>query len=551
MNSWRFFVWGTFLIALGGVGFFVGCTRHLTVPISPTLPSGTPTSTFTVTSTATASPTPTLPGSTSTPTNTPTVTNTFTITNTPTVTATSTPSATPTPNYALIDNFMGTGGSGSDSVSQIYVIQDESGHWRDGYWFVTNDVGVTTILSGTGTVDANAIEQSVTFNPSGTSGFDQLSFTFTNPAGTLNSGVSFYDATVGGLYNGISFWAKVKTMPTTICGGTVPFWVDFVDNGAVTDHQVAAPFTTSWQQFTVYFNQAGWDLLEDGSSTALKPVSIQAVKFAPQNLGTNNFNIDFLIDDVQLIKTTPPPPPATAGTTLLSDFGDGANHLVFYNTAPFYAGAASGRSGYWYVFADNFSVGTSECPNGAVSGTGFFPDSPGYGGIQDFAARIFGIVGAACGPPYTNCPFAGLGFNFLKPAGPYDASAWATTDFAHGLQFYAKWGPSSNAGGVFVKFPEMETATTAEGGNCVGGGVNGMGQTLQCDDHYCYELTTQITTTWQLQQIPMTTPILATQGWGNMTAAWDPVSLIGVQWELDNTFAGANYDLWVDDVSFY
>ncbi|HJT24417.1 MAG TPA: hypothetical protein VJ873_07555 [bacterium] len=514
---------GILLTCLAGLGFFIGCSRHNYSPTTANGPNNTPTSTP-IAGTAT-------------------FTATFTVT----------PTATVSP-LSLIDDFKGTGGSGSDSVTQIYTVQDENGHWRNGQWFVTNDVGVTTILTGMGTVDPTAIEQSVTFNPSGTSGFDQLCFNFTNPAVTQTSGVTFYDATVGGRYTGISFWGKVKTMPTTICGSTVPFWVDFVDNGAVTDHQVAVPFTTSWKQFTVYFNQAGWDQAEDGSSTALNPVSIQTIKFAPQNLGTNNFNIDFLVDDVRLAGSTAPAAPVAPSSTLLSDFQDGGNHLVFYNTSPFYAGSSSGRSGYWYVFADNFSVGTTECPNGAVSGTGFFPDSPGNDSTQDFAARIFGTVGVACGPPYTTCPYAGMGFNFLKPAGPYDASAYAGAYFAdtsHGIQFYAKWGPSSNAAGVFVKFPEVETSTAAEGGNCVGGGVNGMGQTLQCDDHYCYELTSQITTSWSQVQIPLSQPFIAPQGWGNMNPAWDPVSLIGVQWELDNTFASANYDLWVDDVSFY
>jgi hypothetical protein len=268
-------------------------------------------------------------------------------------------------------------------------------------------------------------------------------------------------------------------------------------------------------------------------------------------LGTNNFNIDFLVDDIQFVGTAAPAAPGPPSTDLLTDFQDGGNHVAFYNTSPFYAGAPSGRSGYWYVFADNFSVGTSECPNGTVNGTAFFPDSPGYGGTQDFAAHITGTVGASCGPPYDTCPFAGLGFNFLKPEGPYDASTWATTDFAHGIQFYAKWGPASSAGGVWLKFPEMATSTAAEGGNCVGGGVNGMGQTIKCDDHYCYELTAQLSTSWQLVQIPMTTPILALQGWGNITPTWDPTQLIGIQWELDNGMAGASYDLWVDDVSFY
>jgi len=564
MKSWRVFIGGCFLAGLVGLGLFMGCSRH---PLEPLVTIGSPTSTSVATSTPTSTPTasptktptqtPTPTGYTSTPTNSPTKTSTGTVTSTPTMTSTPTITPTPTPNYSLIDDFKGTGGSGSDSVSQINVIQDENGHWRDGGWFVTNDVGVTTILTGVGTVDATAIEQSVTFNQpsSGTSGFDQLGFNFTDPAGTHNAGVSYYDATVGGHYTGISFWAKVKTMPTTICGSTVPFWVDFVDNGPVTDHQVAIPFTTTWQQFTVYFNQAGWDLAEDGSSTALNPVSILAVKFSPQNMGTTNFNIDFLIDDVQMVTSAAPAAPAAPGPTLLSDFKDGGNHVVFYNTAPFYAGSSSGRSGYWYVFADAFSVGTVECPNGAVSGTAFFPDSPGNDSAPDFAAHISGTVGAACGPPYNTCPFAGVGFNFLKPAGPYDASAYSGAffgDTSHGIQFYAKWGPSSNAPGVFLKFPESGTATPAEGGSCTASGVNGMGQTLQCDDHYCYELTTaQITTSWSLIQIPMSQPFIAPQGWGNLSVPWDPTSLLGVQWEFDNTFPGATYDLWIDDVSFY
>jgi|SRR5579871_47891 len=560
MKSWRVLAWGGVLIGLVGLGSVVGCSRHLLSPvvanISFTTPTSTPAATSTPTTTPTASPTrtttrtPTATGTPPTPTNTPSNTSTGTPTSSATATPTMTITATPTPNYHLLDDFKGTGGS--DSVSQIYSIQDENGHWRDGFWSATNDVGVTTILSGVGTVDPTAIEQSVTFNPTGTSGFDQLFFTFTNPSGTLNAGVSYYDATVGGRYTGISFWAKVRTMPTTICTSSVPFWIDFVDNGPVTDHQTALPFTTTWQLFTVYFNQAGWDSAEDGSSTALNPVSILAVKFEPQNLGTNNFNIDFLVDDVQLVTTSPPPAPTAPGTTLLSDLKDGSNHVVFYNTSPFYAGAASGRTGYWFVFEDTFGIGTSECPNGAVSGTAFFPDAPGYDGNQDFAAHISGTVGSACGPPYNTCAFAGFGFNFLKPESAYDASAWATTDFAHGIQFYAKWGPASNAAGVFLKFPEVGTSTPAEGGNCTASGVNSMGQTLQCDDHYCYELTTaQISTSWQLVQIPMTTPILAPLGWGHISVPWDPTSLLGVQWEFDNTFPGATYDLWIDDVSFY
>ena len=508
---------GIMATGLTGLGFFMGCTRQLDEPVAQTLAPKVPTLT------------PTL---------------------SPTATVTSTPTATPNARL-ILDDFKGTGGSGSDSVTQLYVQQDEAGHWRDGSWFAVNDVGVTTILSGTGMVDPTCVEQNITFNPTGTSGYDQLGFNFTNPAGTNNAGISFYDATVGGRYTGISFWAKVKTMPSTVCGASVPFWVDFVDNGAVTDHSVAVPFTTTWQQYTVFYNQAGWDQLEDGNSTALKAVSIEAVKFEPQNLGTNNFNIDFLIDDVQLTNATQPASPTAPSPTLLTDFEDGANHVVFNNSSPFYAGTASPWSGYWYVFDDGTALGTTECPNGSVSGTAFFPDAPGCNTTtlandpQNFAAHMFGMVGTANPPNY---PYAGMGFNFEKPAGPYDASAFANS-LSHGIQFYVKWGPAWNsstyATGFFMKFAEVETATAAEGGTCdpTAG---------KCDDHYCFNMNNVPTTSWQLYQLNMTTQygVLTQQGWGTV-AAWDPVSLLGVQVEFDNTWPGLQYDLWMDDISFF
>lgn len=542
----------TFLTGSILVAIFSGCTRQIAVPVSPLFnnntPTNTPTLTFTGTSTATftstptASPTPTatLSGPTSTPTNTGTSTWTFTITNTPTITATftntltstntftPTSTPTPTPDYTLIDDFRGTGGYGNDSISAIYSTQDENGKWRDGYWYAASD-GQTVINSGTGTVNPTCIEYASTFTT-----FAKLVFTFTNPAGTNNAGVTYYDATVGSRYTGISFWAKVNVMPTTVCGNSVPFWVDFVDSQPVSDHSAAVPFTTSWQKFTIYFNQVGFDgPTADANSTALNPVSIASIAFMPQNLGTAGFNVDFSIDDIRLISTTQPAAPTAPSVKMIDDFADGNNQVIAYNGSPFDAGTSSGRNGFWFVSADNFGVGTTQCPNGTVNGTVLFPDGPGYGGSQDFAAHMSGVMGSDCSTRgYSNCVYALMGCNFLQPAGPVNGSTFT------GIQFYAKWGVTSNSPGIWVKVPQSTTAGTTEGGTC----------SSNCDNHFCSDVTT-ITTSWSLIQVPFSS--LTQQPYWGTTVTWDPTSLIGVQYELDNSMFGATYDLWVDNLSFY
>lgn len=537
-----------FLTGSIAISFFAGCTREMAVPVSPIFNSATstPTDSPTVTNTLTAthtftptlSPTPTITntpnGPTNTPTNTGTSTPTPTITNTPTNTFTSTDtmtptnSPTPTPDYTLIDDFKGTGGSGSDSTSGIYSIQDENNKWRDGYWYAASD-GPTVIFSGTGTVNPTCIEYATNFAT-----YAKLVFTFTNPSGSNNAGVTFYDATVGGRYTGISFWAKINTMPTTVCGTSVPFWVDFVDSQPVSDHSAALPFTTSWKQYTVYFNQVGFDgPPNDANSTALNPVSITAIAFAPQNEGIAAFQVDFSVDDVRLVSSAAPAAPTAPSANMIDDFADGNNQVIVNNGSAFDAGSASGRNGFWFVSADNFGVGTTQCPNGSVNGTVVFPDGPGYGGTQDFAAHMFGVMGTDCSTrSYSNCVYALMGCNFLQPSGPVNCSSFT------GIQFYAKWGGSSNTPGIWVKVPQSTTAGTSEGGTC----------SSNCDNHFCSNVTS-ITTSWQLIQVPFSG--LTQQLYWGTVVTWDPTSLIGVQYELDNTQFGKTYDLWVDNLSFY
>jgi hypothetical protein len=114
MNSWRVWLVGVVFTGLAGMGLFVGCTRDISVPVSPAFVATT--STPAVTSTPTSSPTPTPTrtptstvtpnGPTSTPTQTGTPTNTGTTTSTSTITAT--PSLTGTPTQTLTPTQTGT-----------------------------------------------------------------------------------------------------------------------------------------------------------------------------------------------------------------------------------------------------------------------------------------------------------------------------------------------------------------------------------------------------------------------------------------------------------
>jgi hypothetical protein len=431
----------------------------------------------------------------------------------------------------LIDDFNGTGGSGSDSVSNICVVQDQNGHYRDGSWYAASGDGSTVISSGSGTVDPTCIEYATTFSTNA-----QLIFTFTNPSGTRNAGVSYYDATVGGRYTGISFWGKAKTLPSTICGSAMPMWVDFVDNQSVTDHTIAVPFTTSWQQYTIYFNQVGWDQVNgasDGNSVALNPVSLMAVKFEPQNLSTSNFNVDFLIDDIQLVSSAAPAAPTPIPANLIDDFGEGKITVITYNGSPFYAGTSSGRNGPWFAYAD--TTGTNECPNG-VNQSSFFPDAPGYGGPMDFAMHFSGTLIMAGGWAGEGCNFSQTGFNVNK----YNGSGFT------GFTYYVK-SAYSNSYMALLSDDWTECPTGCSGAASLCGTT---GYPL------CYADAIYNPGTAPLAWTKVTAPFteFGNPGWGWTTSTVTPpdtANLYGLKFQLGSSSAVANYDLWVDNVSFY
>jgi len=174
-----------------------------------------------------------------------------------------------------------------------------------------------------------------------------------------------------------------------------------------------------------------------------------------------------------------------------------------------------GRSGYWYTFVDK--AGTAISP---PAGTKFLM-SPGGSKDSKYAARMIGKVSSA-GDPL----FAGMGFSFTDPKGPYDASAYT------GVSFYGKVGAGSTKA-VRLKVPDIDTDPA--GKRCT-----------ECFNDFGADLT--LTDKWQKYTIPFAT-MKQMEGWGSPSpAAVDKSKLYGLQWQV--VAQGAAYDVWIDDVQF-
>ncbi len=173
-----------------------------------------------------------------------------------------------------------------------------------------------------------------------------------------------------------------------------------------------------------------------------------------------------------------------------------------------------GRSGYWYTFADK--AGSSVTP--AAGGT--FAMSEGGANGSKHAAHMSGKVGGG------TIVYAGMGFNFVDPKGPYNASAYK------GISFWAKIGAGSTTH-VRVKIPDGNT--DPDGKVCT-----------DCFNDFGADL--ELTPSWTKYTIPFrSTSQLA--GWGAPhPGSIDASKLYGLQWQVNTP--GASYDIWVDDVEF-
>ncbi|HVM32995.1 MAG TPA: hypothetical protein VMU88_07660 [bacterium] len=480
----------------------------------PTVAGSTsPTFTFTppntATFTSTPSPTVTLtpngptntPTATGTPTNTFTVTSTFTVTNTATPTATATVTNTPTPDYSLLDDFESTG---SGDNGQIADIKDQNNKYRNGYWFSygSSNPGDSNTISytGTGYASTNAVECSGAMGQQASSaGFG---FTFSDATNvTESNGVSIYDATVGGTYTGISFYAKAASIPATNCTGTQVVQVDFVDSNNV-DHNIPIPLTTSWQLFTIYYNQA---LSSVGA--ALDATQLYQLKWVPVFDGAagggNNYNYDFLVDNIHLVSSAPPAAATAPGSNIVDNMTNGTNQIMWNGAA----------GGYWFTYIDTF--GTTICPG---AGGSFFLSAPGdVGGLYPMAAHISGTM-APPGPP--NFPYCGMGF-WMGAANSFTNNISAYTQ----VVYHVKSSTSSNY--LFA--------------------INDANFSGSCSSNpYLYgtygaPLTSS--NTWKAVTITLSTP-----GNSGCTSPASPDKTTIGQWQWQMQAAGAAYDLWVDDI---
>jgi endoglucanase len=172
-----------------------------------------------------------------------------------------------------------------------------------------------------------------------------------------------------------------------------------------------------------------------------------------------------------------------------------------------------GRNGYWYTYLD--PQGTTITP---PAKTKFLQSAGGASGSK-FAAHMAGTISKNGDPLY-----AGMGFSFTDPKGPYDATQYT------GVSFWAKVGPGSIKT-VRLKVPDVNT--DPQGKVCT-----------ECFNDFGADLT--LTEQWQKYTIPFAT-MKQMDGWGNPNPPTINKSKIyGMQWQVNDR--GAAYDVWVDDV---
>ncbi len=205
-----------------------------------------------------------------------------------------------------------------------------------------------------------------------------------------------------------------------------------------------------------------------------------------------------------------------------------------------------GRNGRWFSFSDKDANawGQSSVFTGygsSIGGAGqTFVASAGGANGSAFAARITGVVGPACGVPYNTCPIVGMGFTFLDPGSgpeiPYNLSAFTTINFSIRML--------STANTVRVMFPTVQTSAAPDG-TC-------SGSVGACGDHWGVNLT-GLTTAWTNKTIYLDQVVnggdLSQEGWGT-TIPFDRTQVLAMEWQFNNSQAGQNYDLSIDDVTF-
>ncbi len=170
------------------------------------------------------------------------------------------------------------------------------------------------------------------------------------------------------------------------------------------------------------------------------------------------------------------------------------------------------RGGYWYTYADK--LGTTIAPSGN------FAMSEGGAEKSKFAARMNGKVGTG------DILYAGMGLSFTDPKAAYDASC------CKGISFWAK---KAGAGTGNVRFKVGDVNTSPEGGAC-----------KQCYNDFGADLS--LTPEWKKYEIAFA-DMKQESGWGEQKSAIEAGRIYQVQWQVKE--AGAEFDIWVDDIQFF
>jgi len=192
---------------------------------------------------------------------------------------------------------------------------------------------------------------------------------------------------------------------------------------------------------------------------------------------------------------------------LIDDGEDGNNQVL----------VRDGRNGYWYTYVDELGS-TVEPEAGSRGGT--FNMSPGGADGSKYAANVRGKIGKG------GVVFGAVGFNFVDPKGPYDASQY------NGIAFSARRGPGA-VNKVRLTVPDANTVP--EAGIC-----------RECFNDFGADL--NLTESWQRFVFPFK-KLKQEPDWGTpRPRAINKAKLYGMQFQVNTP--GATFDIWIDNVEF-
>ncbi len=539
MGSLRGWLVGFTFAFAAGTFIFLGCTRQIATPINAPKPTSTITNTGTATFTRTVTKTPT-----------------------PTVTPTNPPILTATPSNSLLI---------ADMECDCPFLYQQNG--INGIFSTTNDPIGSTVWPPAGSyflMSSPGNNSNYCARFTGIVATPGAAQTCTNAFGsviTYNYPFVSMEANfvTQGSYNipssitGIAFDMKASFTNTCITP-VVRFMVYDTTTTATNDaNGVNLPITvqSSWvtSPVTVFFNQITTTGRAGGTPQTHPFDQTHAIQFQWQVIYPCNYDIS--VDNITFITNTPPTPanplPGSPGwpVSLIDNCEQGSN---------FSPPISNRDGGPWFTYRDpNINPPDVICPGAGYS----FQMSPSGDSISpQFAAHVTGTMsfqGTTQGYPGFGVHFKGAdscGWDQV-----YDITQGGTNNFT-GIQFYAKVGSgtTSNFQSFFVAIPDASSDPRIANPTCQnhGNDCDGNKQSL-------WDMATDPGNMWGGDvfdtwlgpvQIPFTN--FSLPGWAssNPTKALQLDQAIGVQFQ--DTYGGGgaqtipgNFDLWIDDISFY